>query len=63
MASVLYDSLMTSPDPFNHKSMPDKALEDYLRLCQEVFRKMQSEGSWPWPDSQNPDDLVESNDP
>ena len=54
---------MTSPDPFNHKSMPDKALEDYLRLCQEVFRKMQSEDTWPWPDSQNPDDLVESNDP
>lgn len=52
---------MTAFDPFQ-KHMPDEALEEYLRLCQEIFLEMQRTGSWPWPDSPNPEDLVESTD-
>lgn len=53
---------MTSPNPFESE-MPEDALEAYLRVCQEIYLGMQREGRWPWPDSQNPDDLVESKDP
>ena len=52
---------MTSFDPLE-KQMPDETLEDYLLLCQEIFLTMQRDGNWPWPDSQNPEDLVESED-
>ena len=57
-----YDSYMTSPNPFESE-MPEDALEAYLRVCQEIYLDMQREGRWLWPDSQNPDDLVESKDP
>lgn len=52
---------MTSFDPFKNP-MPDETLEDYLLLCQEIFLTMQKDGSWPWQDSQNSEDLVESDD-
>lgn len=52
---------MSSFDPFE-KHTPDEALEEYLRLCQEVFLDMQRNDTWPWPESQNPADLVESTD-
>lgn len=52
---------MTSFDPFKEQ-MSDAALEEYLLLCQEVFLEMQRNGTWPWPESPNPEDLVESTD-
>ena len=52
---------MTSFDPFK-KQMPDKVLEDYLLLCQEIFRDMQRDGTWPWPEFAKSEDLVESSD-
>ena len=35
-------------------------LNDHLKLCKRVFERMMRDGSWPWRDSQNPEDLVES---
>ena len=40
----------------------DKFLEEYLELCKRIFERMEREGSWPWADSQNSEDLVESKD-
>jgi hypothetical protein len=41
---------MAKPDP----------LDQYLDICLEVHRTLVREGKWPWPDSQNSEDLVES---
>lgn len=35
-------------------------LERYLELCRRIYERMKREGSWPWPDSQNSDRMVES---
>lgn len=37
-------------------------LERHLDLCKRVFEEMMRDGSWPWRDSQNSEDLVESED-
>ena len=26
----------------------DKHLEEYLRLCQRIYERMEREGTWPW---------------
>ena len=52
---------MTSFDPFEPR-MSEEAFNAYLQLCQEIFLEMQNAGTWPWPDSPNPEDLVESPD-
>jgi hypothetical protein len=49
-------------DPSDDTRMPDQALDDYLRLCQEIYLAMKQADTWPWPDSQIPEDLIESND-
>ena len=51
-------------EPFNpfEPRMSEEAFDAYLQLCQEVFLEMQKDGAWPWPDSPNPEDLVESSD-
>ena len=38
----------------------DQHFDQFLALCQRVYERMEREGSWPWLDSPNPDDLVES---
>jgi len=38
----------------------DKFLEAYLELCKSIYERMEREGSWPWSDSQNSENLVES---
>ena len=38
----------------------EQHLEQYLRLCQRLYERLEAEGSWPWLDSTDPDDLVES---
>jgi len=40
----------------------DEHLEQHLEICKSIFEKMQREGSWPWLDSQNSENLVESED-
>lgn len=36
--------------------------EQFLELCKEVCARMERDGSWPWADSPNTHDLVESED-
>ena len=38
----------------------DERLERHLELCKKVYERMKDEGTWPWPDSQNFDVMVES---
>ena len=38
----------------------DELLERHLELCKRIFEDMIRDGSWPWRDSQNSEDLVES---
>lgn len=38
----------------------DEHLQAHLDLCQAVFERMKRDGLWPCPDSQNPEDLIES---
>lgn len=40
----------------------DEHLEKHLELCQAVYEHLKKTGQWPWPDSQNSEDLVESKD-
>ena len=40
----------------------EKFLETYLELCKRIFERMEREGSWPWADSQNSENLVESDE-
>ena len=35
-------------------------LERYLALCERVAERMVREGTWPWKDSPDFDDMVES---
>lgn len=38
----------------------DEFLDEYLELCKSIYERMEREGSWPWLDSQNSENLVES---
>jgi len=41
----------------------DEFLEEYLEICKSIYERMEREGSWPWSDSQNSENLVESKEP
>lgn len=38
----------------------DEHLERHLKLCQAMYERMKREGSWPWPDSLDSEDVIES---
>ena len=38
----------------------DQSFQLFIQLCKDVFERMERDGSWPWPESPNSDDLVES---
>ena len=40
----------------------DQQLDQFIELCKRIYARMEREGSWPWTDSQNSEDLVESED-
>ena len=40
--------------------MNDEQFERYLELCRRIYVRMRRENSWPWPDSQDSEDMVES---
>ena len=40
----------------------DERLTIHLELCQRIYERMKREDSWPWADSPNSEDLVESED-
>ena len=41
----------------------DERLEEYLRLCARIYERMRREGSFPWRDSTDPDDVIDSEEP
>ena len=61
-SSVFYDETMKPFDLFDDTHIPDQVLDDYLRLCQEIYLTMKEAGTWPWPDLQNSENLLESED-
>jgi len=38
----------------------DQHLERHIEICKRIFEDMQRDGSWPWADSPNPENLLES---
>jgi hypothetical protein len=40
--------------------MEDERLKQYIALCKRIYERMEQEGSWPWRDSQDSKDEVES---
>lgn len=40
----------------------EEHLERFLRLCKRVYLRMEQDGTWPWPDSQKTEGMVESED-
>jgi len=40
----------------------DDRLTRHINLCKRMYLRLLEDGDWPWPDSQNPEDLVESED-
>jgi hypothetical protein len=40
----------------------EQSFKQFLELCKRVCERMEREGSWPWRESPNPEDLVESDD-
>lgn len=46
----------------HHNNDIPPELERYLALCKRVYERMQAEGRWPWPDSPNLPDVIDSSD-
>jgi len=47
------------------KHQPDhipEELERYLALCERIYERMERTGTWPWSDSPDFEDVVESDD-
>ena len=40
----------------------EEHLKIHLEICKVVCEQLRVEGNWPWADSQNSEDLVESDD-
>jgi hypothetical protein len=38
----------------------EQHLKEHLEICKRIFEDMQRDGSWPWTDSPNPENLLES---
>ena len=38
----------------------DDFLDAYLEICKSIYERMEREGSWPWSDSHNFENLLES---
>lgn len=45
---------------YNQAMMNEEQFLEYLDLCEAIADRMQRDGLWPWQDSTNPDDLVDS---
>jgi hypothetical protein len=42
--------------------LSDEQFRRYLELCRRVYERMRRENRWPWSDSPDLDDVVESED-
>jgi hypothetical protein len=38
----------------------DDHLQQHLELCHRMYLRMLADGTWPWPDSQDSEDVVDS---
>lgn len=38
----------------------DEHLQRHLEICQQIYLRMKAEGTWPWADSPNSEDVLES---
>ena len=45
----------------NNEKLPPE-IERYLALCERAYQRMVAEGCWPWSDSPDFADVVESDD-
>lgn len=52
-ASLRYDCRM-------HDNNIPPELERYLALCKRIYERMERDGTWPWLDSTESQDLVDS---
>ena len=41
----------------------DEHIMRHLEICQRIYERLVAEGKWPWPDSLNSEDVIESEDP
>ena len=42
--------------------MNDEQLERYLELCRRIYERMRRDGTFPWADSPDSEDVLESED-
>jgi len=38
----------------------DERIQRHLEICQRVYERLLAEGTWPWPDSTESEDVIES---
>lgn len=38
----------------------DEHIQRHLEICQRVYERLLAEGTWPWPDSTESEDVIES---
>lgn len=38
-------------------------IQRHLDICQRVYERLVTEGKWPWPDSPQSEDVIESDNP
>ena len=41
----------------------DEHIQRHLEICQRVFERLVAEGKWLWPDSLNPKNMIDSDNP
>ncbi len=41
----------------------DEHIQRHLEICQRVYERLVAEGQWPWSDSPNSEDVIESGEP
>ena len=46
-------------DENNRNNLPPE-LERYLALCKRIYERMERDGTWPWSDSTDRGDLLDS---
>lgn len=40
----------------------DERILRHLEICQRLYERLVAEGKWPWPDSTDTEDVLESDD-
>jgi hypothetical protein len=56
-----FDTIAFMENDNDHNELPPE-LERYLALCQRIYERMERDGTWPWRDSTDAEDLIDSKD-